>query len=287
MPLLPSARALWQILVMVDLPSQGAFTPAFFTHDGLRLAYLDLATPGTHRTPVLLIHGFASSIAVNWIGSGWTGMLASAGYRVIAIENRGHGASDKPRHPLAYHTERMAEDARALLDHLAVPRAFVAGYSMGARIAAFLALGYPRRVAGLALGGLGLHLVDGVGLPLGIAEALEAESGEGLIDPMQKMFRTFAETNRQDLLALAACIRGSRQSLQPEEVGRIETPTIIAVGTRDAIAGPPEPLAAMMPDARVFHIENRDHNPAVGDRTHRAAVLAFFEELRAAGAIAG
>jgi pimeloyl-ACP methyl ester carboxylesterase len=272
---------------MVDLPASGPdpLARASFTHDGLRLSYLDCANRGGHRTPVLLIHGFASSIAVNWIGSGWTGMLLDAGYRVIAIENRGHGASDKPRDPASYHTLRMVEDARALLDHLGVPRAFVAGYSMGARISAFLALHHPRRVAGLALGGLGLHLVDGVGLPLGIAEALEAESGAGITDPMQRMFRTFAEANRQDMLALAACIRGSRQSLTEAEMGRIETPTIIAVGTRDLIAGPPEPLAAMMPDARVFPIENRDHNPAVGDRSHRAAVLAFFEELRHAGAI--
>lgn len=272
---------------MVDLPAADPFARARFRHDGLELSYLDLALRGTHRTPVLLIHGFASSIAVNWVGSGWTGMLLDAGYRVVAIENRGHGASDKPRDPASYHTTRMMEDARALLDHLGIPRAFVAGYSMGARISAFFALHHPRRVAGLALGGLGLHLVDGVGLPLGIAEALEAESGAGLTDPMQKMFRAFAEANGQDMRALAACIRGSRQSLTPEEVGRIETPTIIAVGTRDAIAGPPEPLAAMMPDARVFPIENRDHNPAVGDKTHRAAVLAFFEELRRSGAIAG
>lgn len=251
-----------------------------FHHDGLRLAYLDSALPGGHGTPVLLIHGFASLIRINWIGPGWVKNLTEAGYRVIAIENRGHGASDKPHAPESYTTERMAADALALLDHLAISRAFVQGYSMGARISAFLTLAQPERVIGLALGGLGIHLVDGVGLPLGIAEALEAPDDTGITDPTQMMFRAFAEKNGQDLQALAACIRGSRQVMSRAEVGRIATPTLVAVGTNDDIAGAPEPLAALMPHARAFAIQGRDHNLAVGDRTHRAEVLAFYEALR-------
>ncbi len=255
-----------------------------FTHDGLRLAFLDQKSPGGHDFPVLLIHGFASSIEVNWNFPGWFKTFGEAGYRVIALENRGHGASDKPQAAEAYATPRMAEDARALLDHLVISSAFVQGYSMGARISAFLALAHPERVAGLALGGLGIHLVDGVGLPLGIAEALERGDPENITDPTQKMFRSFAEKNRQDLLALAACIRGSRQVLGRDEVARITVPVIVAVGTNDPIAGAPEPLAALMPNARAFGISGRDHNLAVGDRTHRAEVLAFFEALRASGA---
>lgn len=252
-----------------------------FTSQGLRLAYRDQPAPQGHNTPVLLVHGFASSIEVNWNFPGWFKTYGDAGYRVIAIENRGHGASDKPAAPEAYHTEAMAGDALALLDHLGIERAFLQGYSMGARISAFVALQAPERLLGLALGGLGIHLVDGVGLPLGIAEALERPDPENITDPTQMMFRTFAERNRQDLTALAACIRGSRQALSPGEVARILTPTLVCVGTNDPIAGAPEPLVAMMPDAEAFAIEGRDHNLAVGDRTHRAAVLAFFERLRA------
>ncbi len=256
-----------------------------FSHDGLRLAFVDQPSHGGHNTPVLLIHGFASSIQVNWIAPGWFKTLGDAGYRVIAIENRGHGASGKPYHPEDYTTIRMAEDARALLDHLGLRRALVQGYSMGARISAFLTLHHPERVAGLALGGLGIHLVDGVGLPLGIAEALERPDPEHITDPTQKMFRAFAEKNRQDLMALAACIRGSRQVLSRAEIGRIGVPTLVSVGTNDEIAGAPEPLAALMPNARAFAIAGRDHNLAVGDRSHRAEVLAFFEHLRGSGAM--
>jgi pimeloyl-ACP methyl ester carboxylesterase len=252
-----------------------------FNHDGLALAFRDEPAPGGHNTPVLLIHGFASSIEVNWAFPGWFKTYAEAGYRVIAIENRGHGASGKPREPAAYSTHRMAGDALALLDHLGITRAFVQGSSMGARISAFLTLDHPGRVRGLVLGGLGIHLVEGVGLPLGIAEALERRDPENITDPTQKMFRSFAEKNRQDLGALAACIRGSRQVMGREEVARIATPTLVAVGTNDPIAGAPEPLVALMPNARAFAIAGRDHNLAVGDRSHRAAVLAFFDEIRA------
>ncbi len=253
-----------------------------FVHDGLTLAYADVSQPGAHNVPVLLIHGFASTIAVNWRHPGWFKTLGEAGYRVIAIENRGHGHSAKPHQSEAYDTSRMVGDSIALLDHLGIARAFIQGYSMGARIAAFLASRAPQRCLGLAMGGLGIHLVHGVGLPLGIAGALERQDPENITDPMQKMFRTFAERNKQDLLALAACIRGSRQDLAREAVAAIHLPALVAVGTHDPVAGSPHPLVALMPDARAFDILGRDHNLAVGDRTHRAAVLAFYEAQRAA-----
>ena len=72
----------------------------------------------------------------------------------------------------------MARDAANLLAHLGIGRADVMGYSMGARIAAFLALGRPDLVRSLILGGLGDRLVHGAGLPVGIAEAMEAPSLE-------------------------------------------------------------------------------------------------------------
>ncbi len=91
----------------------------------------------------------------------------------------------------------MAEDVRALLDHLAIERADVMGYSMGARITAFLALNDPARVRSAILGGLGVKLVEGVGLPESIADALEAPSLADVTDPTGRMFRAFAEqTNR-------------------------------------------------------------------------------------------
>ncbi len=247
-----------------------------FVSGGVRLAYIDIAPAEGPGDPILLIHGFASNHAVNWVNTLWTKTLTGAGRRVIALDNRGHGQSDKPHDPAAYHSDVMAGDARALLDHLGIPRADVMGYSMGARISAHLALRHPDRVRSLLLGGLGIHLVEGVGLPLGIADAMEAPSLDTLTDPMQRMFRAFAEQTRSDLGALAACIRGSRQVLSREEVERIDVPVLVSVGTRDPIAGSPHALAALMPNARALDIPDRDHNLAVGDRTHKQGVIAFL-----------
>src|SRR5262245_21812839 len=132
-----------------------------FNNDGVDIAYLDEG----EGEPVVLVHGFASTKEVNWVNPGWVSTVTRAGRRAIALDNRGHGASAKLYDPAAYHSAVMAEDVRALLDHLAIPRADVMGYSMGARIAAFLALAHPDRVRSAVLGGLGIRLVDGVGLP--------------------------------------------------------------------------------------------------------------------------
>ncbi len=255
----------------------------------IRVGALDLAcvdlppADGRADAPVvLLVHGFASNHVVNWMNTSWATTLGRAGFRVVAFDNRGHGRSTKLYDPADYDTALMAEDAVGLLDALGIGRAHVMGYSMGARISATLALRHPERVRCLLLGGLGLHLVEGVGLPVGIADALEAPSLADVTDPMGRTFRAFADQTRSDLKALAACIRGSRQTLTRDEVGRIAAPTLVSIGTTDAVSGPAAPLAAMMPDARTLDIPGRDHNLAVGDRVHKEGVLAFLAERGAA-----
>ena len=86
-------------------------------------------------------------------------------------------------------------------------------------------------------GGLGIRLVDGVGLPESIAEALEASSLGDVQDPTGHLFRSFAEQTKSDLRALAACIRGSRQTMSRAEVAGIHVPVLVPVGTKDQIAG--------------------------------------------------
>ncbi len=248
-----------------------------FLSDGVRIAFVDVAPEAPDRgEPILLIHGFASNHRVNWVDSRWVETLSKAGRRVVAFDNRGHGDSEKLYRPEAYRTEAMARDAANLLDHLEIARADAMGYSMGARIASFLALAEPERVRALILGGLGDRLVQGAGLPLDIAEAMEAPSLESLSDPTQRLFRAFAERTRSDLAALAACIRGSRQTLDEAEVASIACPTLVAVGTRDDVAGDPSRLASMFPRGQALAIPGRDHNPAVGDKVFKAGVLAFL-----------
>jgi pimeloyl-ACP methyl ester carboxylesterase len=245
-----------------------------FQHGSLELAYLDQG----EGDPILLIHGFASTKEVNWVQPGWFATLTGAGRRVIAIDNRGHGQSAKLYDPAAYHTTLMAADAGALLDHLQIERADVMGYSMGARITAFLAKQHPNRVRSIVLGGLGTHLVEGVGLPESIADALEAPSLADVADPQGRAFRAFADQTHSDRRALAACIRGSRQTLTRAEVGAIPVPALVAVGTMDTIAGSADELAGLMPQAQALPIPNRDHMLAVGDKVFKAGVLQFLKD---------
>jgi non-heme chloroperoxidase len=92
------------------------------------------------------------------------------------------------------------------------------------------------------------------------------------------MFRAFADQTMSDRRALAACIRGSRQSLSRADAARIAVPTLIAVGTKDDIAGSPHELATLIPGSRALDIPGRDHMLSVGDRVFKEEVLKFLAE---------
>jgi len=245
-----------------------------FSHGPVEIAFLDEG----EGDPIVLVHGFASNKEVNWVQTNWVATLTGAGFRVIALDLRGHGQSGKLYEAGDYHSAIMADDVRALVDHLGIRRADVVGYSLGARVTAFLALNHADRVCAAVLGGLGIKLIDGVGLPESIANALEAPSSLAVSEPSGLMFRRFAEQTGSDLRALAACMRGSRQTLTRAEVASIRVPMLIAVGTRDSIAGSPQALAALIPDAQALYIPERDHMLAVGDKVFKEGVLKFLTE---------
>lgn len=249
-----------------------------FRHDGVEIAYIDTGAQTAHAGTILLIHGFASNLSINWVGPGWVDALGKAGFRVVAIDNRGHGKSEKLHDKARYGAPIMAHDARALLDHLEIGQADVMGYSMGARITAFMALEFPARVRSAIFGGLGIGMVRGVGAPEPIAEALETDDKSTITDPQARMFREFAERTGSDRLALAACMRSSRVRIRAEALANLRLPVLVCVGTEDDIAGSPKELADLIPGARAFEIAGRDHNRAVGDRTYKQAVLEFLSE---------
>lgn len=250
-----------------------------FEHDGVTLDYLD---EGEGEGPaILLIHGFASNRVVNWANTSWVTTLKRAGLRVLAIDNRGHGKSEKLYDADRYKTTLMAADAIALLDHVSVDRAVVMGYSMGARISAFAALAAPERLRGLVLSGLAANLVHGVGGGPAIAAAMEAPSASAVSDLGARAFRVFADQTGSDRAALAACIRASRQTLSAADVGRISVPTLVVAGSVDEISGSADELAALIPGSQAVTLPGRDHMTAVGDKGHKQAVLSFIEGLPA------
>ncbi|MGB8817520.1 MAG: alpha/beta hydrolase [Rhizobiaceae bacterium] len=248
-----------------------------FVHDGFDLAYADHGS----GPPVLLIHGFASNARVNWEAPGWVSTLNDAGYRTIAMDNRGHGHSSKSHDSKDYHPRLMASDCLALLDYLGIEAAHVMGYSMGARISAFLAIRAPWRVKSLVFGGLGMGMVEGVGDWDPIADALLAPDPATITDARGAAFRKFADQTKSDRLALAACIQTSRELVNPKDLRTLTMPVLVAAGGKDDIAGDVYDLAALMPDAGGFVMEDRDHMLAVGDRAFKKTVLAFLERVDA------
>lgn len=253
------------------------------THvNGIDIAYLDEGA----GPPVLLIHGFASNRGVNWVDPGWVRFLVGAGFRVIALDNRGHGESEKLYAPEDYRLAVMAEDARALLDSLGVARASLIGYSMGARISTLFALTHPGRVERLVLGGHGGNLIRPIAGRGPISAALLAPSVNDVSNPTARTFRAFADQTKSDLKALAACVKGANDPITAEMVGRIAAPTLIVVGEEDVIGGPAEDLARLMPAAVPLTIKARNHMNTVGDRRFKEAALAFLkgEPLPAASA---
>jgi pimeloyl-ACP methyl ester carboxylesterase len=266
---------------MRDNEVGGALELGRFSSDGVDVAYIDARPQGRDfGEPILLIHGFASNHRINWVNPRWVETLTQAGRRVVTFDNRGHGQSEKLHAPADYRADLMTRDAANLLAHLKLERADVMGYSMGARIASFLALGRPNLVRSLILGGLGDRLVRDAGLPEAIAEAMEAPSLESLTEPTQRLFRAFADQTKSDRAALAACARGFRRRLTPEEAARITQPTLVAVGQRDSLAGDPWKLVALLPQAEALLIPGRDHNLAVGDKEFKAGALDFLRRRK-------
>jgi pimeloyl-ACP methyl ester carboxylesterase len=244
-----------------------------FNSAGVEIAYSDEG----QGAPILLIHGFASNSRVNWQATGWTKTLMEAGYRVICMDNRGHGESEKLYDQELYSAPMMAEDAARLLDQLKIKQAAVMGYSMGARISAFLTMQHPEKVSRVIFAGLAERMVLGVPGSEAIADGLLAQDVRDIADLGARSFRIFAENTKSDLKALAACIRSSRVKIKEEALAKITCPVLVVAGETDTVSGPVQPLVDMIPCAIGLTLPKRNHMNAVGDKGYKNAVLAFLK----------
>ena len=253
--------------------------PSFKTSDGLAIAYQVWGEDAV-RPPVVLHHGFSASGVINWKAPGIVDALVTAGRKVVTIDARGHGGSDKPHDPTFYGEARMARDVSELIDHLGVQAIDLAGYSMGAIVSLICASQEPR-VHRLVTGGVGEGVVATGGVDtrhvpnLAIVEALLAEDVATISHPAAVPFRLFADAIGADRKALAA--QASVVHAQPIPLNRITAPTLITAGDDDPLAVHPERLAAAIPGATSLLVKG-DHRAAVADPAFARAIVAFFAQ---------
>jgi len=255
-----------------------------FTHDGVTLAYDD-SGPQAGRA-LVLVHGFASNRNEGWRRTGWYDAPQRRGVRCVALDQRGHGQSEKLHDPAAYRRELLAGDLLALLDHLELSSADLFGYSMGSRTVLAAASRAPERVSNLILGGVGGRMINRAdddqaragGDATSMADAMLAADPDSIADPMKRSFRQFAEEQGEDLRALAACSQApSSGPPDPADLWALPMPVLVVAGQRDQLAGDPAELAQAFRHGHGVRVPGCDHFSAIPHALVKAAVFDFLD----------
>ncbi len=223
----------------------------FFDSNGVKIHYM---VQGDGE-PIILIHGYTANAQMNWSLPGVIDLL-SKNYKVIALDNRGHGLSDKPEQPEEYGI-KMVEDAVGLLDHLKIERAHVVGYSMGGMITMKLLSTHPERVISAIVGGW------------------------GWLQPHPRLAERYDDDfKRETNKALIACRRSWVQlAMTPEEVKSIKTPTMVLIGGNDPIRKENvEPLRELRPDIPVTIVAEANHVTCLGKPEFKTSIEDFINK---------
>jgi pimeloyl-ACP methyl ester carboxylesterase len=246
--------------------------------DGLRIATYDFGS-GAGLPPeapvVLAVHGFASSAHANWESTGWVRELTATGHRVIALDQRGHGASAKPHDPAAYTMEHLVADVTMVIDTYLLDEVEFVGYSLGARVGWHAALELPHHLTRLVLGGI----PDGDPLTRFRVDEAHAflEDGTPVDDPLTGTYLRMAGTlPGNDLTALVALVEGMRGGAQPDPANPPAQPVLFATGSDDPIVQKSRALAAATPRGEFWQIPDRNHFNAPVSREFRARALEFL-----------
>jgi pimeloyl-ACP methyl ester carboxylesterase len=203
-------------------------------------------------TPVLLVHGLASSFELNWREPGWVELLADAGREVIGVDLLGHGEAPKPHDPEAY----LRLEDRVLEAITAGGQVDAVGFSLGARTLLRAAIAAPDRFSRLVLAGIGSDAFrrggDSERLADAIAEGTPLEGGTSAL------LVQFANHPDNDRLAIAACVRASRPSIDPAALAAVTCPVLVILGDGDH-ADDPAALVDAFPDARLVVLRDTEH----------------------------
>jgi pimeloyl-ACP methyl ester carboxylesterase len=257
----------------------------YFDSNGVRIRYVDRGP--RDGEPVVLVHGFTQSIETAWGDPGVIDALDDD-HRVIALDCRGHGRSDKP-HDRDEYGDAMVDDVLRLLDHLGIEKAHVVGYSMGGRIVFKLLADHPQRVLSAMPCGMGWGPPSPefeAGLERA-ARALEERGSirakiehmvadDAVIERIEAMIRVSNDTK-----ALAAVQRGI-PALRPDRT-KLEAnavPCLAIVGEHDALREPVDAMVEYMANLEVTIIEGADHGTAYRDPAFPAVIRAFIAKCK-------
>jgi pimeloyl-ACP methyl ester carboxylesterase len=267
----------------------------FFDSNGVKIRY---AAAGEGE-PVVLVHGWMAD-ATMWgrDPAGNPKLDPTPGFRLIALDCRGHGQSDKPHDRVLYGTE-LAMDVIRLMDHLKIPKAQLVGYSMGAFIVGKIAATHPDRVISAVYAGQ-VPLVIGAP-PSGSREtavfAKAAEEGKGMgsyilevlppgrSKPTPEQADALAKfmLGGKDVNALAAAgLSFDDLQVAEKDLAACPAPALFLYGSleSDHLKGRVEALRKALPRADVVVIEGGDHVTTLGRPAFRTAVLEFLQKNR-------
>lgn len=247
----------------------------FTSHDGTRIAYLDQGS----GPAVLLLHGLTANVKVNWVEPGVVDALNDEGFRVVAIDTRGHDNSDAPTDPAAYHPDAIAADAAGLVQHLKAEPIALVGYSYGCRTASILAADRQLELTALVLGGTDLdttlqpHPKDNP-MTDAICGALLAEDPKSAPLPgIDQMLAQLDEWNAK-YHAIAHIYRGMQNARQID-FEAIRVPTLV-------INSPEEPdpsvVGDLIPGAKTARLATGGHLTGPKEPDFLPQVLGFLKE---------
>lgn len=198
------------------------------------------------KPPVVLIHGFATSTQTTWREPGWFDLLKDAGRRAIGVDLLGHGDAPKPTDPAEY-----ADLSGPVLAQMPETPVDIIAYSLGAHTAIKIALAHPERIHKMVLAGVGRNVVE--------AGESAGPTADGTMAPhIIQRFEALIATAGDGGPALRACMSAPRLRFTAEQLAGIDIPCLLVMGDDD-FAGPPDPLADALPDARVKLLRNVDH----------------------------
>lgn len=247
---------------------------SFFSgRDGVRLAYREV---GEGR-PLILLHGISGD-ATMWLRDGQAETIAAHGHRVIMPDFRGHGRSEKPRDRSAYPSDVLTDDGLALVEHLGLDDYDLGGYSLGARIVVgMLARGATPGRAVVA--GQGLRQVLGFGGGAG-AFLRRIFAGTETFEPGSPEERAvqWFRSSGDDPVALLHVL-DSMVATPEEALGRIQVPTLVAMGGDDTRADSVDQLVAALPHGTRAVVPG-DHRTAPATPEFVAAIVDFLADGR-------